>query len=56
MATNNNQNGWPSGLSIGFGVPLSVVPEQQPGTTSESTQFEQHDRATAASNTLKVFI
>lgn len=56
MATNNNQNGWPSGLSIGFGAPLSVVPEQQPGTTSDSNQFEQHDRTSAASNTLKVFI
>lgn len=56
MATNNNQNGWLSGLGIGFGAPLSVVPEQQPGSTSDANQFEQPDRSSAASNTLKVFI
>lgn len=53
MATNNNQNGWLSGLGIGFGAPLSVVPEQQPGTTSEGNQFEQLDRTATGSNTLK---
>nr|XP_022914814.1 uncharacterized protein CG10915 [Onthophagus taurus] len=54
MATNNNQNGWLTGLNIGIGGPLTVVPEQQQsGTTSEMNQFEQIDRNATASNTLK---
>lgn len=55
MAT-NNQNGWLSGLGIGLGAPLSVVPEQQTGGTSDVNQFEQLDKNTASSNTLKVSI
>lgn len=55
MATNNNQNGWLSGLGIGFGVSLSAVPEQQqPGGSSDPNQYEQLDRSNAGSNTLKV--
>lgn len=55
MATNNNQNGWLSGLGLGFGAPLSVVPEQQSCSTSDgNNQFEQLDRNAATSNTLKV--
>ncbi|KAF5300172.1 hypothetical protein FQA39_LY11206 [Lamprigera yunnana] len=53
MASNNNQNGWLSGLGIGFGPPLSSVPEQQGASTSEINQFEQLDRSNAGSNTLK---
>lgn len=53
MAANNNQNGWLNSLGIGYGTPLSVVPEQQAGT-SEVNQFEQLDRAATGSNTLKV--
>lgn len=53
MAGNNNQNGWLNSLGIGYGTPLSVVPEQQPGT-SEGNQFEQLDRAAVGSSTLKV--
>ncbi|XP_065166204.1 CTTNBP2 N-terminal-like protein isoform X2 [Atheta coriaria] len=52
MAGNNNQNGWLNSLGIGYGTPLSVVPEQQPGT-SEGNQFEQLDRAAVGSSTLK---
>lgn len=56
MASNNNQqNGWLSGLGIGFGGSLSCVPEQQQqqaGASSESNQYEQLDRT--SSNTLKV--
>lgn len=51
MATNNNQNGWLSGLGIGFGGTLSAVLEQQ---GQELNQFDQMDRANTASNTLKV--
>lgn len=51
MATNNNQNGWLSGLAIGFGGTLSAVLEQQ---AAEVNQFDQMDRGNAASNTLKV--
>lgn len=51
MATNNNQNGWLSGLGIGFGGTLSAVLEQQ---GPEGSQFDQMDRGNAASNTLKV--
>lgn len=54
MATNNSQNGWPSGLNIGFGAPLTAVPEQQPGTASDSNQYEHLDRSNVGSNTLKV--
>ncbi|CAH0562207.1 unnamed protein product [Brassicogethes aeneus] len=53
MATNNNQNGWLSGLGIGFGAPLSAVPEQQSGSSPEINQFEQLDRNSISSNTLK---
>ncbi|KAK5639349.1 hypothetical protein RI129_011841 [Pyrocoelia pectoralis] len=53
MASNNNQNGWLSGLGIGFGPPLSSVPEQQSSSTSDMNQFEQLDRSNAGSNTLK---
>lgn len=52
MAANNNQNGWLNSLGIGYATPLSVVPEQQAGT-SECNQFEQLDRAATGSNTLK---
>lgn len=55
MASNNNQNGWLSGLGIGFGPPLSSVPEQQGSSGSDMNQFEQLDRTNAGSNTLKVF-
>lgn len=51
MATNNNQNGWLSGLGIGFGGTLSAVLEQQ---GQEVNQFDQMDRANTSSNTLKV--
>lgn len=51
MATNNNQNGWLSGLGIGFGGTLGAVLEQQ---GPEVNQFDQMDRGNAASNTLKV--
>ncbi|KAL3289877.1 hypothetical protein HHI36_023267 [Cryptolaemus montrouzieri] len=51
MATNNNQNGWISGL--GYGAPLSAVQEQQPGTSPEINQFEQLERSNAGCNTLK---
>ncbi|KAJ3640149.1 hypothetical protein Zmor_003465 [Zophobas morio] len=59
MASNNNQqNGWLSGLGIGFGNSLSCVPEQQqqqqqPGASSDPNQYEQLDRSTVGSNTLK---
>lgn len=55
MATNNNQNGWLSGLGIGFGAPLTAVPEQQQqGVPPDINQYEQMDRSNnAASNTLK---
>lgn len=56
MATNNNQNGWLSGLGIGFGGALSCVPEQQPSSSSDNSQFEHLDRTTVGSNTLKVSI
>ena len=61
MASNNNQqNGWLSGLGIGFGNSLSCVPEQQqqqqqPGASSDPNQYEQLDRSTVGSNTLKVY-
>lgn len=51
MATNNNQNGWLSGLGIGFGGTLSAVLEQQ---GQEVNQFDQMDRANTSSSTLKV--
>ncbi|XP_045481217.1 CTTNBP2 N-terminal-like protein isoform X3 [Harmonia axyridis] len=51
MATNNNQNGWISGLS--YGAPLSAVQEQQPGTSPEMNQYEQLDRPNTGCNTLK---
>lgn len=54
MATNNNQNGWLSGLSLGYGAPLSAVPEQQGGSSQEINQFEPLDRNNTSSNTLKV--
>lgn len=54
MASNNNQNGWLSGLGIGYGASLSSVPEQQGTSTSDTNQFEQLDRSNAGSNTLKV--
>lgn len=58
MATNNNnQNGWLSGLNINLGSPighLSVVPEQQSSSSAEMNQFEQIDRTSNGSNTLKV--
>jgi hypothetical protein len=56
MASNNNQqNGWLSGLGMGFGGSLTCVPEQQqPGASSESNQYEQLDRTSVGSNTLKV--
>lgn len=55
MASNNNQqNGWLSGLGMGFGGSLTCVPEQQqPGASSESNQYEQLDRTSVGSNTLK---
>ncbi|KYB29825.1 Uncharacterized protein CG10915-like Protein [Tribolium castaneum] len=58
MASNNNQqNGWLSGLGMGFGGALSCVPEQQqqqqPGASSDPNQFEQLDRTSVGSNTLK---
>ncbi|XP_044257458.1 CTTNBP2 N-terminal-like protein isoform X2 [Tribolium madens] len=58
MASNNNQqNGWLSGLGMGFGGSLSCVPEQQqqqqPGASTDPNQFEQLDRTSAGSNTLK---
>lgn len=57
MATNNNnQNGWLSGLNINLGSPighLSVVPEQQSSSSAEMNQFEQIDRTSNGSNTLK---
>ncbi|XP_018320632.1 uncharacterized protein CG10915 [Agrilus planipennis] len=51
MASSNNQNGWLSGL--GFGPPLSSVPEQQPTSSADVNQYEQLDRSSASSNTLK---
>lgn len=54
MATNNNQNGWLSGLGISFGAPLNAVLEQQSNSSSEGHQYDQLDRSTAGSNTLKV--
>lgn len=54
MATNNNQNGWLSGLGIGFGAPLNVVLEQQSNSSSEMNQFDQLDRSNIGSSTLKV--
>ncbi|XP_044765082.1 CTTNBP2 N-terminal-like protein isoform X2 [Coccinella septempunctata] len=50
MATNNNQNGWISGLN--YCAPLSTVQEQQTGT-SEINQYEQLDRPNTGCNTLK---
>ena len=55
MATNNNQNGCLSGFTSGLGPPLSVVPEQQMDSTSDMNQFEQIDRSSTGSSTLKVF-
>lgn len=54
MATNNNQNGWLSGLGIGLGAPLNVVLEQQSNTPAEMNQFDQLDRSNIGSSTLKV--
>lgn len=54
MATNNNQNGWISGLN--YGAPLCAVQEQQPGTSPEINQYEQLDRPNTGCNTLKVKI
>lgn len=54
MATNNNQNGWLSGLGIGFGTPLNAVLEQPGNSSQETSQFDQLDRSAACSNTLKV--
>lgn len=63
MASNNNQNGWFSGFGIGFSSggtstnPSGEKSVQAPsGSQPDMMHFEQLDRTTTGSNTLKVFI
>lgn len=61
MASNNNQNGWFSGFGIGFSSggsstnPSAEKSAQSPsGTQPDMMHFEQLDRTTTGTNTLKV--
>lgn len=60
MASNNNQNGWFSGFGIGFSSggsssnPSAEKPAQSPsGSQPDMMHFEQLDRTTTGTNTLK---